>query len=91
MLRPSITHQISDTTQVTGTLFPHGRGKQHRSPGVHPRLDERLADRDERGETARVVGDAWALESGPAAGDGNIEFGTEHGIEVRGEHDGSVV
>src|SRR5205809_775906 len=50
---------MPDSTEIAATLFPHGRGKQHRSPGFHPRPDERLADRDECGETARVVAAAW--------------------------------
>src|SRR6266566_2559106 len=82
---------MADPTEIAATLLAYGRGKQDRSPRFHPRLDERRADRDERSQTARVVGDAGTLESRAVARHRHIQFGTEHGIEVRGEHDGSVV
>src|SRR5258706_8403236 len=80
---------MASPAEIAATLLAYGRGKQHRSPGFHARADECLADRDERRETACVVGDARALEPRPAPGDGNIELGSKHRIEVCGEHDRS--
>src|SRR6266480_6159162 len=91
MLRPYITtDQISYPTQVTGTLLADGRGKQNRPLGVHTRACERLANRDERGEAARIVGDAGSLEPQSAARDRDIEFRTEDRIEVGAEHNAVV-
>ncbi len=72
--------QVPHAAEVTRPFLAHGRGKQHRPPGINARPDERPADRDERGETARVVGDARALEPGPAARHGHVQFRTEHGV-----------
>src|SRR5438309_4593952 len=82
---------MPDSTEIAAPLLAHGRGEQHRPPRFHARTDETLADRDERREAACIVGDARALESRAAPGDGNIELGSKHRIEVRGEHDRSVV
>jgi len=65
------------------TFLAHGRGKQDRPPGLHARPDERLADRDESREAACIVGDARTLESWAPARHGNIQFRTEHGVQMR--------
>jgi hypothetical protein len=59
--------QVSHAEQITGAFFSHCRGEQDWSLGFHPRSNERFADRDERSQTARVVGDARPLEPRPAA------------------------
>src|SRR2546425_2240842 len=81
---------MPDPTEIAGTLLAHGGGEQDRSPRFHPRLDERLADRDERSQTARVVGDAGALEPRAATRHGNIQFRTKYRVQMRGYHDASV-
>ena len=83
--------QVSHAPQVARAFFSHRRGEQDRSLGFHPRPDECLADRDERSQAARVVGDAGSLEPRPVTGDGHIELGSEHGVQMRRDHDGSVV
>jgi hypothetical protein len=72
--------QVSDATKIAGTLLTHGRGQQERSPHLHLRPDEGLADRDECGKAARVVGNAGALESWAAARYRHVQLWTEHGI-----------
>src|SRR5258705_4647568 len=83
--------QMPHAAEVPRSFLTHGRGQQDRSPGVYPRSNERFADRDERGETARIIGDAWALQPGPAARHGHVQFRTEHGVQMGGYDDASVV
>jgi len=58
---------VPHAEQITGAFFSHCRGEQDWSLGFHPRSNERFADRDERSQTARVVGDARPLEPRTAA------------------------
>src|SRR5713101_4403026 len=78
--------QVSYAAQIARAFLAHRRGEQDRSPRFNPRPDERLADRDECSQTARVVGDAGTLESRAVARHGNIELGSENRIEMRAEH-----
>lgn len=82
--------QMADPTEITGSLLTHGRRKKDRSARFDARPDQRLADRDERSQTARVVGDARTLESRAAARHGNIELGSKDRIEMRAEHNAIV-
>src|SRR5882762_4959364 len=75
--------QMPHAAEVTRPFLAHGRGKQDRPPGLHARPDERLADRDESREAACIVGDARTLESWAPARHGNIQFRTEHGVQMR--------
>ena len=77
---------MPDPTEIAATFLANGRGEQDRSPRFNPRLDERLANRDERSQTARVVRDAGTLEPRPAPRHRHIQFGTEHGIEMCAEN-----
>ena len=81
---------MPDPTEIAATLLAHGRHKQDRLPGFYPRSYECLADRDERGEAACIVGDAGSLEPQSAARDRDIEFWTEDRIEVGAEHNAVV-
>src|SRR5439155_11689838 len=63
---------MPDPTEIAATLLAHGRHKQDRLPGFYPRSYECLADRDERGEAACIVGDAGSLEAQSAARDRDI-------------------
>src|SRR6266705_5629126 len=81
---------MADPTEIAATLLAHGGGEQDRSPRFNPRLDERLTNRDERSQTARVVGDAGTLESRAVARHGNIELGSENRIEMRADHNAIV-
>src|SRR5947208_6402825 len=76
---------MPDPTEIAATLLADGRDKQNRPLGVHTRARERLANRDERGEAACVVGDAGSLEPQSAARDRDIEFWTEDRIQVGAE------
>ena len=71
---------MPDPTKIAATLLAYGGGKQDRSPRFNPRVDERLADRDESSQAACVVGDAGTLESWAAARHGNIQFRAEHRV-----------
>src|SRR6266566_4752511 len=82
---------MADPTEIAATLLAYGRGKQDRSPRFHPRLDERRADRDERSQTARVVGDAGTLESRAVARHGHVQFRTENGVQMRRQDDARVM
>jgi hypothetical protein len=87
MLRPYITvDQISDPTQITGTLLPHRGGKQHRSLRRYAGADQGLTDRHERGQATRVVGDSRALEARAAPCDGHIEIGFKYGVQMGAQH-----
>src|SRR5436309_15539715 len=77
---------MADPTEIAATLLAYGRGEQDRSPRFNLRPDERLADRDECSQTARVIGDAGTLESRAVARHGNIELRSENRIEMRPEH-----
>src|SRR5438094_1321250 len=81
---------MPDPTEIAATLLAHGRHKQDRLPGFYPRSYECLADRDERGEAACIVGDAGSLGAQSAARDRDIEFWTGDCIEVGAEHDAVV-
>src|SRR5947208_1514821 len=81
---------MPDPTEIAATLLAHGRHKQDRLPGFYPRSYECLADRDERGEAACIVGDAGSLEAQSAARDRDIEFWTEDCIEVGADHNAVV-
>src|SRR6266516_6185463 len=83
MLRPYITtDQISYPTQVTGSFLADGRGEQNRTLGVYARVRERLADRHQRRQPARVVRDPGPFEPWPVPRHRDVKLGPKHGVEV---------
>src|SRR6266567_6032269 len=83
MLRPYITtDQISYPTQVTGTLLADGRGEQNRTLGVYARVRERLANRHQRRQPARVVRDPGPFQPWPVPRHRDVQLGPKHGVEV---------
>ncbi len=83
--------QVPYAAQIARAFFTDRRGEQHRPPRFHARTDERLADRDERREATGIVGDPWALEPRAAPRDGNIQFRTENGVQMRRQDDARVM
>src|SRR5438046_6323930 len=81
---------IPAPTEIAVPLLAHGLHKQDRLLGFYPRSYECLADGDERGEAACIVGDAGSLEPQSAARDRDIEFWTEDCVEVGAEHNAVV-
>jgi len=78
--------QVFHPPQISGSFLPHRRGEQDRACRRHARGHDRLGYGHEGGEAAGVVRDARPSEPAAAPLDRDVHVGTEHGVEVRGEH-----
>src|SRR5438552_2919363 len=76
--------QVLDAPQIPRSFFADGGGEQHRPSCGHARDDHGFSHGDERGQAARVVADARALEPLATPRDGDVDFGAEYGVQVGG-------
>src|SRR5438552_7792341 len=93
MLRPYTVPTVKEVfhaPQIPRSFFADGGGEQHRPSRAYARDDHCFSHGDERGQAARVVADARTLEPLATPLDGDVHFGSEHGIEVRREDDRRV-
>ena len=57
---PAVAEQPADAPEVSDAFLAHRGGHEQRTPEHDPCGEERARQREERGETAPVVGDAGA-------------------------------
>ena len=79
--------QMPHAAQISRAFFTHGGREQHRSPGFDPSLGQRFTYGNQRCEASRVIRDTGPLEPRASARNRNVEFRTEHRIEVSGQDD----